>query len=78
MLSSGLSWRLTVDPLGPAGFEHTPLAAPKPAISEEARTRDSTPDARDPDLAELIARWPDLPGDIKRRIMTLVRGHADK
>jgi len=65
-------------PPGPAGFEHTPLKAPKTGISEKARTRDSTPvargDARDPDLAELIDRWPDLPETVRERIMAMVRG----
>ncbi|GEM_PF-951463 len=65
--------------MGRVGFEHAPLAPSKPAISSSEsapnytpRAPDSTPD---PDLAQIVAAWPDLPDDVKRNILHLVKSH---
>ena len=46
-------------------------------MADEPKTADSEKPPSDPDLAELIARWPDLPRDIKERIMELVRSEGN-
>jgi hypothetical protein len=65
--------------MGDTGLEHTPLTAPKSPISEkrqkngtESGTRE--PDS-DPDLAKIVAAWPDLPDDVKRKILHLVKNY---
>jgi hypothetical protein len=30
----------------------------------------------DPDLAEIVAAWPDLPDDVKREILEIVQRHS--
>ncbi len=62
----------------PKGSEHSALALPKTAISEERGTESATLDAQngaqtDPDLAELIRHWPTLHESARLRIMAIVR-----
>lgn len=59
--------------MGRAGSEHTALALSKTPISKEQGAQNDTPRAPDPDLDELIGRWPALSTSIKARIMAIVR-----
>jgi hypothetical protein len=62
--------------MGRAGFEPSPLTGSKTPISENLRTESGTVDAprspSDPDLAQIINLWSDLPQDIKKTIRTLI------
>lgn len=70
--------------MGRAGPELPPLALSKTPISGNVRTESGTPDARDgaqtepkdPDLAELIARWPGLPQGVRAKIKKLAKMEA--
>jgi len=67
--------------MGPQGFEHTPLAAPKTPISETLRTESGTLSARnsaqtDPDLRQIIDAWHSLPDRVKREIRDTVQPYA--
>jgi hypothetical protein len=64
--------------MGRAGPEHTALALSKTPISQEQGAQNGTPRASDPDLDELIRRWPGLPEAARRQIMDLAREEADR
>jgi hypothetical protein len=72
--------------MGDAGLEHPPLALSKSGISEEGGAKSdaqrapkhaSDPDLP-PDLAEIVAVWPGLPGHIKAAIKALVQAHIQE
>ncbi len=70
--------------MGRAGPEHpaqNSTRGPEASNPKFLRTRDSTPDARegtsDPDLVELISRWPDLHEATRLRILAIVREDFD-
>jgi len=74
--------------MGDTGLEHPPLALSKTPISGEGGAKS---DARlapkqvkhpeidtqnlPPDLAEIVAVWPELPGHIKAAVKALVQAH---
>lgn len=65
--------------MGGTGLEPAPLAPKKTPISEKRQengTESGTPKPDfDPDLAQIVAAWPDLPDDVKRKILHLVRSY---
>ena len=58
------------------------LEASRTLISVSKRTKCGTPDAResvhDPDLADLITRWPDLSEKSRSAILAIVRAAAGR
>lgn len=58
------------------GSELTPPALSKTPISEDVRTDTGTVDAKngtsDPDLAKIIAAWPELPDAVRSAILAVV------
>jgi len=58
--------------LGGTGLELTPLEQSKTAISASGGTESGTPNSKDPDLALVVERWPNLPEHIKQTIKTLL------
>lgn len=63
--------------MGPAGLEHTPLMLSRTAISEGRGAKSGARRApgcnSDPDLASVVATWPNLPEHIRAAIVALVR-----
>ena len=63
--------------MGDTGLEHPPLALPKTPISGEggakSDARRAPKPSSDPDLAEVVSRWPELPEHIKAAVKALVR-----
>jgi hypothetical protein len=59
--------------LGGTGLELTPLEQSKTSISGEGGTESGTLNSKDPDLALVVERWPNLPEHIKAAIKTLVK-----
>ena len=59
------------------GHEHRPLAPPKTPFSKgsgaESDAHDAPSSARDLDLIEIVAVWPELPEHIRAAIMALVK-----
>ena len=66
--------------MGDIGLEQAPLAPPKTPISEIERTPQDTVDVEktpsNPDLVELIDRWPDLPEHVKVAVMALIKANG--
>ena len=62
------------------GLEHPSLMASKTPISEgggaESDARRAPEAPKDPELAEIVAVWPGLPGHIKAAIKALVGTYA--
>jgi hypothetical protein len=63
--------------MGDEGIEHPPLALSKTTISPsggaESGAHDAPDPIRDPDLAQIMAAWPELAQHIKAAIMALVQ-----
>jgi len=58
------------------GIEQSPLTASKSTISQTQSAKNGAlKDEIDPDLAEIVSAWPDLPGHIKTEIKALVKRH---
>lgn len=68
---------LRESPIAPRGSEPSALAMSKTPISQEQSAQNYTPRAPDSPsdhgLAQIVAAWPDLPEDVKRKILHLVR-----
>jgi integrase len=68
-------------PVGGTGLEQSPLAPPKTPISSHESAQNYTPRApdspSDPDLAEIVRRWPHLHEAIRTRILALVQEAPD-
>lgn len=64
-----------------AGFEHPPLALSKSPISQElcakSGAQSAPKHASDPDIAEIVAVWPELPVYIRAAIHALVETSRD-
>jgi hypothetical protein len=64
--------------VGDTGLEPSALAPPKTPISQEQSAQDYTPVApdspSDPDLAEIVRRWPGLHPAVKEHVLSIVRG----
>ena len=55
------------------GIEQSPLTASKTHISQTQSAKSGAlNDEIDPDLAEIVSAWPELPGNIKAEIKALV------
>ena len=63
--------------IAPRGPEHTPLAAPKTPIPENQRTESGIPNGEntppDPDLAKIVAAWPQLPEAVRSMVLAIVQ-----
>jgi hypothetical protein len=59
------------------GLELPPLALAKTAISENLRTESGTVESEntplDPDLAKIVAAWPQLPEAVRSALLAIVR-----
>ena len=61
------------------GIEQSPLTASKTHISETQSAKSGAlKDKIDPDLAEIVSAWSDLPGHIKTEIKAIVKRHKAK
>ena len=62
--------------MGDTGFEHPPLALSKSPISQEwcakSGARRAPKHPLDPDLAQIVDLWSQLPGYIKAAIQALI------
>jgi hypothetical protein len=61
----------------PKGNRTNPTHAPETPISETVRAESRAPSApntpADPDLALIVAQWPNLPEHIRQAVLALVR-----
>lgn len=68
--------------VGPAGFEQCENPSGNPRVSDEGVTESVTIDAEkptetiDPDLAAVMAAWPDLPPALRAGILAMVAAAA--
>ncbi len=64
--------------MGGTGLEQSPLAPPKTPISSHESAQNYTPRApdgpSDPELDEIVRRWPGLHPAVKEHVLSLVRG----
>ena len=61
------------------GIELHPLTASKSTILQTQSAKNSAlNDKIDPDLAEIVSAWPNLPGNIKTEIKAIVNRHKAK
>lgn len=64
--------------LGDTGLEQSALTPPKTQISQTRGGESGAPAARiptsDPDLDEIVRRWPGLHPAVKEHVLSLVRG----
>jgi hypothetical protein len=62
---------------GGAGREQTALALSKTQIAAQSGTESGTPNGEkaplDPDLAKIIAAWPELPSPVRSAVLAIVR-----
>ena len=65
--------------MGRVGHEHPPLTVSKTPISAKGGAKSDAHDApntiQDPDLAEVVKVWSDLPEDIRTAIKSLIEEH---
>ncbi len=65
--------------MGATGLEHRENPSGKPHIPDEGVTESVTngaeiaPEVADPDLAAVIAAWPDLPAALRAGIVAMIR-----
>ena len=67
-------FRLNLQQMAGTGFEQPPETTGKTAVVEESGAKSGAQETLvDPDLEDVIQRWPNLPEAVRTGILTIVR-----